>query len=259
LPIVKGVYLLRVQSIVEDQPETSTATELRFGVWGVCASSALNRPSLLTNNGQCFGPKLGYEVPASLLSLIGIYSPLVTIVLKGLLILLILHPIIAGLSLLSFVFSLFLGSHPFSIFALVVTIISALLSSLVFATDLALVVVARSKVSQLQGLNFRVGFGNGIWMMLVGVSLTWLAVILLSARACYCCGVRRKEPEPWYSEDVPDTEAASNNDPPPESNFHAPEEKPHEQPQLQRRPSHHYSHDRPPSETRPGTSSPATS
>ena len=154
-------------------------------------NSALNKPSLLDNNGQCFGPKLGYEVPSSILSLVGIYSPFVGILLKGLLVLLILHPITAGLSFLSFTSSLFLGSHTFSIISLVITIATALLSTVMFATDLAIVIVAKNKVDSLPGLSFELNYGNAIWMMLAGMVLTWLAVILLSARACYCCGVRR--------------------------------------------------------------------
>lgn len=38
LPIIKAIYLLEVQAVTTDQPATSIATELRFGVWGVCAT-----------------------------------------------------------------------------------------------------------------------------------------------------------------------------------------------------------------------------
>lgn len=38
LPIVKSIYIMGVTAHVQpDQPVTSVATRLRFGVWGVCA------------------------------------------------------------------------------------------------------------------------------------------------------------------------------------------------------------------------------
>lgn len=38
LPIIKPVYLLSVKSTLTDQVPTNVATELRFGVWGLCAT-----------------------------------------------------------------------------------------------------------------------------------------------------------------------------------------------------------------------------
>lgn len=65
------------------------------------------------------------------------------------------------------------------------------MSSIVLAIDIALVVVADSKVKNMGDLRVKVSFGNAVWMILVAVALTWGAVISLSARACYCLGVRR--------------------------------------------------------------------
>lgn len=40
LPLIKAVYILQVNATpVQKQPPTSIATELRFGVWGFCATS----------------------------------------------------------------------------------------------------------------------------------------------------------------------------------------------------------------------------
>lgn len=55
-------------------------------------------------------------------------------------------------------------------------------------------VIAKSKVKGIRGTvgqNISIDWGNAVWMMLVGVIFTWTAVFLLSARACYCCGVSR--------------------------------------------------------------------
>jgi hypothetical protein len=159
------------------------------GIWN--QHSVLNQPTLLTNDGECFGPKLGYDIPTSITDLVGVSPSLVQAILKGLLVILILHPINAVLSLLSLISSLFLASPGLAILALILTIITALVSSVVLAVDLTLVIVAKNKVPELTNNGFVVEWGNAVWMVLVAVIFTWLATILLSARVCYCCGVRR--------------------------------------------------------------------
>jgi hypothetical protein len=192
LPIVKAVYLLSLRSTGKNVPTSGVATELRFGVWGVCATGALNSPTLFTNNGKCFGPRLGYEVPPEILALIGFSQDITSVILQTLLTVMILHLVTAALSLLTLFLSLFLGSHKISIIALVSAIVTAFVGTIVFSVDLALVLTAQRQVEKLTALQFGVGFGNGIWMELASMVLTYLVVVLLSARACYCCGVRRR-------------------------------------------------------------------
>lgn len=134
---------------------------------------------------------LGYTVPAEIIGLVGVSTTLVDAVSQGLLVILVLHPVAAGLSLATLASSLFLASHKLSILSLVLAIITALVSSVIFAIDLAIVIVAKQQVTELENLQFAVQWGNVPWMGLVAVILTWLAVIALSARACYCFGVRR--------------------------------------------------------------------
>lgn len=144
------------------------------------------------NSETCFGPKLGYDVASFIdLSEAGISPTIVTIVEDALSVVLVLHPVSAGLSFLSLIFSLFLHSHAFSIFTLILTIINALVSTVSMAIDLTLVLVARSRLPSLGTLSIAVDFGNGVWMTVTGVVLTWIGVVLLSARACYCLGVGR--------------------------------------------------------------------
>jgi len=188
LPIIKPVYLLSLQALVVNQPVTSIATELRFGVWGVCATSALNP----TTGSECFGPKLGYTIPDYLFPLVGLDQSVGVIIIDALLVILILHPIAAGLSFLSQFFAAFLGSHSFAIVSLVFAIAAALLGTVVFVIDLAVVLVAKSKVNSLTQFHLTIQWGNGVWMVLVGVVCTWAGVLFLSARACYCCGVRKR-------------------------------------------------------------------
>ncbi|KIJ96696.1 hypothetical protein K443DRAFT_682101 [Laccaria amethystina LaAM-08-1] len=191
LPIIKTIFILELKSTSKPQPVTSVATELRFGVWGVCATGALNPPTPLENKGECIGPHLGYEVPASFAADVGVSQSVVTIVQKALLVILVLHPIASGLSLVALISSLYLESHAFSIFTLFLTIVLALLATVVLMIDIAIVVIAKNAMASLSQFHFNVKFGNAVWMALVAVIFIWTAVILLSARACYCCGVRR--------------------------------------------------------------------
>ncbi len=48
----------------------------------------------------------------------------------------------------------------------------------------------RKGIAAAQDLKFAAEFGDGVWMVLAAVLSTWIAVGFLSARACYCCGVR---------------------------------------------------------------------
>ncbi|TFK50975.1 hypothetical protein OE88DRAFT_1712838 [Heliocybe sulcata] len=196
LPIIKTIYLLTLHAEPRaDQPATNVATELQFGVWGFCATSVLNPPTWFTNPGDCVGPQLGYRVDNSttlgqdILLLTG-YPDIVNAITETLTVILVLHPVVAGLSLVVASTSLFLESHVMSTLSLVIAIITALLSSLVFAIDLALVIVAMNVVKGITIGNFSITFGNAVWMVLAGMVLTWAGVIALSARVCYCCGVR---------------------------------------------------------------------
>jgi len=195
LPIVRPIYIIEVYAPPTSQPATSTATSLRFGVWGVCAYSQLNPPSLLNDDGLCYGPKLGYAnvIPTSTLTGIGLTQSIVDDVLEGLLAILILHIVAAVFSLVSLCTSLFLASHGMTILSLVLTVIAALLSTVVFAIDAVIVAVAKSKIPTLTSDGIFVKGGNALWMVLGALIASWLSIILLSAKACYCCGVRRKQ------------------------------------------------------------------
>ena len=199
MPIIKAVYLFQVNfATAADEPATSIATNFRFGVWGFCASSALNAPTILTDNGECTQPKLGYTIPQDILNLSGYPPQLTDAVEKSLTALLVMHPVTAGLALVTLFFSLFLRSECMTVFTLIVGIITAVAGSLVLAADLAIVIVANHKLHQELGNVLVVSFEDGIWMIVAAVALSWLAVILLSAIACRCCGIRRKHG--WYGD-----------------------------------------------------------
>ncbi|KAJ3848890.1 hypothetical protein EV368DRAFT_67894 [Lentinula lateritia] len=84
-----------------------------------------------------------------------------------------------------------------TILSLVLTVITAILSSVVFAVDAVVAEVAKSKIPALTSGDLTVGVGNAVWMVLGALIASWLGVILLSARACFCCGVRRVPSDPY--------------------------------------------------------------
>lgn len=191
IPIIKPIYLFIIDFNTQpDQPPTSIATDIRFGVWGFCASSVLGLPTILTNDGECTAPHLGYVVDPEILALTG-YPQIADAVLKGLTILLVLHPICAGLAGLGMFTSLFLASKCMTILSLIISIFTGIVGSVTLAADLALEIEARMRVGPLTNNAVSVGWGNGVWMILVAVVLTWISVILLSAVACRCCGYRK--------------------------------------------------------------------
>ena len=134
----------------------------------------------------------GYRLSDQILSLTGDYEAITKIIVKTLTVLLVLHPIVCALSWTGMVTSLWIASHSMHILSLIVLIINALLSTLVFGIDLAIVIVARNEASKLVEYNFTVGFGNAVWMALVATFMTWIGVILLSIPVCGCCGVGRR-------------------------------------------------------------------
>ncbi|KAL0061196.1 hypothetical protein AAF712_012016, partial [Marasmius tenuissimus] len=176
LTIIKLIYLVRAYSVRTGQPATSIATKLRFGVWGVCASSELDAPTAFTNDGLCYGPKLSYgslieqNIPADLLARSGLNSQIVNTVLSGLPGVLILHLITAGFSLVGLAAALYLASHELTILSLVVTVVTALLMTVVFGINVALVLATKSQIRKLTddavAVVVAVGTGNGVWMVL---------------------------------------------------------------------------------------------
>jgi hypothetical protein len=99
--------------------------------------------------------------------LLNVSTSLVSVLLKGLEILLVLHPVSAVLSLFTFIQALFLGHHGVSICALIMGLLTTMVSSVTLAADLALIIVAKSKVKDLTIAKFEVNFGNGVWMVCV--------------------------------------------------------------------------------------------
>jgi len=192
LPIVKSVFLLSVTSKnLSRLIPTNVATSLRFGVWGYCATGLLDVPSIFSNHGECSKPMLGYDVDNDVLSLIGDPS-IIQIALKGLLFVLVLHPIIAVFNFITLALAVFSRQHCVAIFTLILAVFTAILTTLAAVIDIALVAVAKNKVGSITEFAFTVGWGNAPWMTLVSAIFLWIVVVLYSIMLCGCCGVSRQ-------------------------------------------------------------------
>lgn len=109
----------------------------------ICLSD-LNHPTPLDNNGLCFDPHLGCRVPEDIRTFIGLSDRIVNAVEVSLHVILVLHPVAAGLTLITFITSLFLASHAVSILTLFLTVVA--LGTVVFGIDLVLVIVAKNEI-----------------------------------------------------------------------------------------------------------------
>ncbi|PCH35592.1 hypothetical protein WOLCODRAFT_59049, partial [Wolfiporia cocos MD-104 SS10] len=149
LPIIKSIYLFSIHFNEEDgDVESAVATELRFGVWGLCA----------------------------ILDIIG-HQSLIDTVIEWLTVLFVLHPVCAILAFAVMFTSLFLESHGMCILSLVISVLTIILGCLVFAADIALVVVGRIRISALEAFSYTVGWGPAVWIILVAVICLWAGMV----------------------------------------------------------------------------------
>jgi len=156
--------------------------------------SALNRPTAFDNDGECIGPQLGYKIDPTFIAGVTNQPELANLILKALTVLLVLHPIAAGLAFLTAVpviASCCVFHRAQWIISLILSIATAIISTIVFAADLALTIVARHKLKEQNTVNVTLSFGNGVWIVLVSMLFTWVALVLLSARVCGCFGIGR--------------------------------------------------------------------
>jgi len=99
-------------------------------------------------------------------------------------------PTSAVLTLIALVPSIFVHVKWARIFSLVITVIGAILSTIVFGIDVAIVNAAKTGVHKYLGENTNISilYGREIWMSLGAVLLLWAAVVSHSVVSCYCCG-----------------------------------------------------------------------
>ncbi|KAG9102358.1 hypothetical protein FRC07_010239, partial [Ceratobasidium sp. 392] len=191
-----AIYILEVKAKQPPTIQTSVATSIRFGVWGMClgAYKFSDSGAKWDDTGFCTPPKLGYTVDDAVLQLTGQVG-LAKVALKALMGILILHPIACGLVFLSLLASLITTWNPkrsLNIISLIGAILAAVAATIVFVIDIILIPIARAKVEDATKGSLTVGFGNATWMTVVSAALLWLGVIGASAIACGCCGCGKR-------------------------------------------------------------------
>jgi hypothetical protein len=147
---------------------------------------------------------LGYEVDPGIAQtldqVVGV-PDFIQVILHGLTLVLVLHPICAGLAFLTFLLSLIAlillvfssrhhsRAHTVGICALISGIITAVLTTVSAIVDIVIVSVARGRIDDV-GFELSVDYGNAVWLSLIGAILSWVSVVILSSVICGCCGIR---------------------------------------------------------------------
>ena len=94
----------------------------------------------------------------------------------------VLHPVIVGLSFISFLLAIgagFIGG----IFAALVAMLAFIVSVVVLATDVTMFSVVRNKVNDMNdGRN--VQWGTGFWTLIAGMIVLFLATVVVLATCC---------------------------------------------------------------------------
>jgi len=181
VPIIKSIYIMSLSPTADTG--TYAGRSLRFGVWGSCLKGP-NDQSVLLGDKMCTDASLGYGTPLEYFIYLGAPDTLVAILTQGLEVVFLFHPIGTGLSSTLVILALLLGSHDMSISALLVGFLAAGSATIAFAADIAFVVVAKDKLNEITNNSgeFKVEFGNAVWMTFVGFLLSWGALILIFGR-----------------------------------------------------------------------------
>jgi len=183
-PIVKSIYLMSLTSGVDHNPPHT----IRFGVWGVCTTGIYNRTALLSD-AACTKGQLGYSTPQEYFTLLGAPDALEVTATQGLEILFLMHPIATGTAFAVTILTVFMDSRDMIIAALLVSLLSGGAATFAFAADIAFVVVAKQKVNQLTLGQFKILWGNAVWMQFVGWLLVWGAIAIIAANCFF--GLRK--------------------------------------------------------------------
>jgi len=202
LPLIKPIYLLQISAKTnDDEPITSIATEIRFGLWGYCASgySFSRAKPVFDQNYYCSKAKVGYDIDPVILQLIQ-DNRIETILVGSLTYALIIHPIACGLTLLLIIpptVRLFRDTMPgfVAICTLLLSILPAIITTVIFVIDIVLVIIAQSRIDAATGGTLVVSWGPAVWMTCAAMICLWLGIIGLSAYACGCCGLSDRRVE----------------------------------------------------------------
>jgi len=192
VPIIKTIYIFKlVADITVSVLSSSASATAVFGVWGYCTDgisvSVLGEHD--TTAGECSKTHLGYDINpiiGDLLQSQG-YNP--SLVSKGVIAVLVLHPIACGLCFLALLTSLVMLrptriSRGASICTLLVGLLATVVTTAVFLIDVIVVAVVRHKIKNETDGDVTLNWGNAVWMTLGATIAMWLALVGACAGIC---------------------------------------------------------------------------
>ncbi|KAG9122008.1 hypothetical protein FRC07_001792 [Ceratobasidium sp. 392] len=201
IPIIHSISVLNIAANIQAGiTGAGISGGVRFGLWGYCVS-AITASFLGINRSQpgyCSKSRLGYEVDNQVLQALGLDN-LSDFITHGLTFVLVLHPIACGLAFLAFIFAIMLAFRPArlaSVMALIFSVLAAIVATVAFAIDVALVTVARNKIADVSDNRLKITYGAVPWMTLGAMVALWAATVAA------CCGIfvggrRRREAQKY--------------------------------------------------------------
>ncbi|KAJ7740708.1 pali-domain-containing protein [Mycena maculata] len=199
VPIDKSIYLFRLTAAASLKLiDSSASASATFGVFGYCTSGVDVSIAIIHDDtsAECSKAHLGYTFPSAFASALKIsgFENLISRTLTGVLA---LHPLVVALTFVTLLISLFMlrrGSNGTSrlpsLVALIIGLITAVLTTAVFLIDVILVAVVRKHVHNDTEGALTLSWGNAVWMTLVAAILLWIANV--GACAGVCGGNRRR-------------------------------------------------------------------
>ncbi|KAJ7452522.1 pali-domain-containing protein [Mycena galericulata] len=199
IPIIKSIFLFRLTAAASSSLLDSSASgSVSFGVFGYC-TSGLDTSIIGINHdtaAECSKAHLGYTFDSTVAKALHV-SGFENLISKSLTAVLALHPVVAALTFVTLLISLFMlrrGSNGTSrlpsLLALIMGLLTAVLTTVVFLIDVILVAVVRSHVHKDTDGALTLTWGNAVWMTLVATILLWIANV--GACAGVCGGNRRR-------------------------------------------------------------------
>jgi len=206
VPIIKTLYLLRLTALVKTSIIKSSASgSVTFGVWGYCISTINENilPGISDSQaGSCSKPHLGFTFDSTVTEALHV-SGLAKDISKATTAAFVLHPIACGLTFLALLFSLALlhprtrGIRLHSLLTLVISLLAAFLTTVVFLIDVIVVGILHSHVSKDTDGDVSASYGNAVWMTLGAALALWMACVGACVGVFSCGGFRRKRADTY--------------------------------------------------------------
>ncbi|KAJ7109276.1 actin cortical patch SUR7/pH-response regulator pali [Mycena epipterygia] len=199
VPIIKTIFLFSLTADASSSLlDSSGSTSFVGGVFGYCTSGIDVSIVGIHHDtaASCSKAHLGYTFDANVANALHIsgFENLISKTLTGVLV---LHPLVAALTFVTLLISLFMlrrgpngTSRLPSLLALIIGLATAVLTTVTFLIDVILVAVVRKHVhSDTDGI-LTLNWGNAVWLTLTATILLWIANV--GSCAGVCGGNRRR-------------------------------------------------------------------